>query len=1070
MPNRCSFKKPFRCHRLLVNIVLLMLFTLTLSGALLAQSRPVKGVVRSSANGSPMEGVNVRVKSGQQGTTTDADGSFSLAATATDILVFSYVGYKSQEVLVGNQTTINVSLEGSSSSLSDVVVIGYGTVKKKDLTGSVGSVNVSDMAKAPVASFAEALAGRVAGVQVSATDGQPGAGINITIRGPGSLTQNTTPLYVIDGIPVENPDPATLNTEEIESMTILKDASSTAIYGSRAANGVILIQTKRGRTGRPVVSFSTQVGNQMKPKKMELMSVAEFIQYQKELNPTLASTQAFFADGKTVESYNGEKGLDLQDYLFQTGNTQKYDLSLRGGTDQTRYSVSGDYFNQVGTIINTGLKRYSGRVTLDQVISPKFNTGVTFNYSNVNQSGQIISQGQVAQNNPTSFVLTSAWMYRPISPFGRNDLLNDPADAVANTSSDARINPYISQKNQYNYNKTSLVEANAYIGYNITPELSFKTVAGVRLNRLSTESFYNSNTAQASPFNINNQNGIFGYIRNYTTNNFTNSNSFTYKKTFNKVHSVTGLALFEVSKQRYMADGYGGRLLPNENLGINGLEEGVPFAGISSTSDNTLVSYATRWDYSYKSKYLLTATFRADGSSKFINNKWGYFPSLAAAWNMHTEKFWQSIASVISTSKLRIGYGTTGNNRIGDFAAYPSLTYDNVTNGYALNNTAGVGGAFISNVGNPDLKWETIRTLDLGYEMGLFNNRFSVEIDLYRRITSDLLLTAPLPPTTGFGSAVKNVGELRNDGLEITLNSTNISTKDFRWQTSFNISFNKNQITALNEGQTNISSITPYVSQYGQPLYIAEVGRPAGMMVGYIWEGNYQYDDFDSPSPGVYILKPNLSGNGAVRNTIQPGDIKYRDLNGDGTMTTADITIIGRGQPLHIGGLSNNFSYKGFDLGIFLQWSYGNNVYNANRLLLEGNSNGYANINQFKSYVNRWTPDNPTNANYRTRGQGPIGYHSSRVVEDGSFLRLKTVYLGYNVPLKLTKRAYMSALSIFASAQNLATWTKYSGLDPEVSVRSTVTTGTNGGVLTPGYDYSSYPKAPVFTIGIKGSF
>ena len=1051
-------------------LVLFMLWCAFFPTSVVAQTtKAVSGTVVSSSSNSPLEGVSVKIRNSSRGTSTNGEGKFAIQAASTDVLVFSYVGYTPQEIRVGNQSDITVTMDSSTSVLDDVVVIGYGTVRKKDLTGAVGTVKLNELTKAPVANFSEALGGRVAGVRVTPSDGQPGAGVNIIIRGPGSLTQNTAPLYVIDGIPVENFDASSLNMEEMESLTILKDASSTAIYGSRAANGVILIQTKRGKIGAPVVSFSSQVGVQVRPKKMELMSPYEFIQYQKELNPTLATTQAFFADGKTVEDYRNAEGIDMQDHLFQTGKTQIYNLAVRGGNEQTKYSISGSYFDQLGSIINTGFKRYSGRITLDQTISSKFTTGVTINYSNMEQNGQVVNQGQVASNNPTSFVLATAWMYRPLSPFLSSDLLGDAADIHAVGTSDSRINPVLSQKNQHQLNLTNLVEGNAYLTFNITKDLFFKTVAGIRHNRFTGEDFYNSKTAQASPYNPNNRNGVYGFIRNSWVKNFTNTNTLNYSKTFAEKHSLNGLALFEVSTQKSGGDGYGGRLLPNENLGMDGIDEGVAFNMSSYQSGNTLVSYATRWDYNYDSRYMITATFRADGSSKFLNNKWGYFPSVAVAWNMHNENFFSG-SDLISTSKLRMGYGTTGNNRIGDYSAHPSLRYDNSSNGYPFNNSAGVGGVYISNVGNADLQWETVKTFDIGYELGLWNNRVALEVDVYRRTSSDLLLTAPLPPTSGFSSAVKNVGELRNDGLEITLNTINYTTRDFRWNSSFNISFNKNKIMNLADGQNALSTTTPYVSQFGQPLYLAQVGDAAGMMIGYIWEGNYQYEHFDNPSPGVYILKPEVSGNGAARNTIQPGDIRYRDLNNDGTMTSADVTFIGRGQPIHTGGFTNNFFYKGFDLNVFFQWSYGNDIYNANRLLLEGNSNGYANINQFKSYANRWTPDNPTNANYRTRGQGPIGYHSSRVVEDGSFIRLKTVQLGYTLPGKISRKAAMSNVGVFVSGQNLITWTNYTGLDPEVSVRSTASGGFNGSVLTPGYDYSSYPKSPVITFGIRGTF
>jgi hypothetical protein len=397
---------------------------------------------------------------------------------------------------------------------------------------------------------------------------------------------------------------------------------------------------------------------------------------------------------------------------------------------------------------------------------------------------------------------------------------------------------------------------------------------------------------------------------------------------------------------------------------------------------------------------------------------------------------------------------------VSDFATYARLTQ--TTDGYSFNNSTPTGAIYVSAVSNTGLQWEKVNTLDMAYEFGIFKDKLLLEFDLYRKTTEDLLLSATLPPTTGFGSATKNIGKLRNEGMELTLNAKIISTESFYWDANLNISFNRNKVMELTRGQQSLPTVVSYVSQFGKPLYIAEIGKPAGMMIGYIWEGNYQYADFDETSPGVYVLKPEISSNGAVRNTIVPGDIKYRDLNGDGTMTDADITYIGRGQAIHTGGFSNNFSYKGFNLNVFFQWSYGNDIYNANRLLLEGNSNGWSLTNQFASYANRWSPDNQTNANYRTRGMGPIGFHSSRVVEDGSFMRLKTVALSYNIPTNLIKKFYLSSLSVDVSAQNLATWTNYSGMDPEVSARNNV--------LSPGYDYSSYPRSPAIVFGIKGAF
>lgn len=1036
--------------------MLLMLF-LSISGQVLSQQqKTITGIVME--DGQLLPGVTVRVKGTTRGTTTLPNGKYSIQASNNETLVFAFLGMVSQELVVGNRTTLNVTLQVSSAALSEVVVIGYGSVAKPDLTGSVGVVKMDEVLKAPVGTFAEALAGRVAGVKVNADDGQPGGGINIVIRGAGSLTQSTSPLYVIDGFPVENPDPASINPEEIESMTILKDASSTAIYGSRAANGVILIQTKRGNVGRPVVNFSSSYGIQSVPKSMELMSPYEFIKYQSELNPLSATTTAFFAGGKTLEDYRNVKGINFQDYVLQQGNIQNYNIALRGGTEQTKYSISGSLFDQVGSIINTGFNRYSGRVTIDQTISKKIKAGITANYSGITQNGQIINEGALTSGNPTAFALARTWLYRPITPNPTDDLLNDEIDNEAINASDFRVNPFIDLQNQHTYSITNLIDANGYLSYAINKDFTLKSTAGIRHNKLTRENFYNSKTAQGGP-SPNNVNGVNGSINNVFSNSFSNETTLNYKKTFKKDHTITGLGLFAINSSNSNGKGYGGRLLPNENLGMDGLDEGLAYNQSSYSSRNTMASYAGRLDYNYKSKYIVTGTFRADGSSKFLNH-WGYFPGAALAWNMHKEGFFAKMFPGISTSKLRTSYGSNGNNRVGDFDTYPRLQQN--LNGYSFNNSTPIASNYVSAVGNPDLQWEKVNTIDLGYEIGVFKDRIALEVDLYRKTTENLLLNAILPPSTGFGSAVKNIGKLRNDGLELTLNTVNVQTKNFMWASSFNISFNKNKVMELTRGQRALTSNSSYVSQFNKPLYIAEIGKPAGMMIGFIWDGNYQYEDFDNPSSGVYILKSNIPTNGAVRNTIQPGDIKYKDINGDGIMNDADLTFIGRGQPIHTGGFSNNFNYKAFSLNVFMQWSYGNEIYNANRLILEGNSNGWANINQFASYSNRWSPTNPTNDNYRTRGQGPIGFHSSRVVEDGSFIRLKTVSLNYSLPEKLIKTAYLSSLSVNVSAQNLVTWTNYSGMDPEVSTRNNT--------LTPGFDYSSYPKSPTIAFGIKAGF
>jgi TonB-linked SusC/RagA family outer membrane protein len=1024
------------------------------------QTQPaVTGRVLETGTNLPMPGVTIAVKGTTRKVYSDDNGRYSINAGPNDVLVFSFISMETTELKVNARSVVNLTMIPKEEALGEVVVVGYNTVRKKDLTGSVSVVNVKDMSKAPVGSFAEALAGRVAGVQVSSADGQPGGGVNIVIRGAGSLTNSVQPLYVIDGFPVDDFDPATLNPDDIESMSILKDASSTAIYGSRAANGVVLIQTKKGRMGKPVVSLGASSGFQLERKKMELMSPYEYIRYQLERFPTSGEGWRYLAGGKTLDDYKDVKGEDFQEHVFTQGKINIYNVAIRGGNEQTKYSISGSFFDQQGIVINTGLKRYTGRMSLDHTISNRIKANFVAGYSDVTQWGQVVSSSPTGSTS--SYVMFRTWAYRPIGfPDSDESLLEEDADDAAVNASDFRINPVRDLENQYQYDYTGVLEGLGSVSANITDDLVLRIGGGIRKTSGTAERFYNSKTTKGSPSNPNNNEGINGSLAHNFINSWSSENTLTYNKTFNKKHTIAALGLVSLQKTVYKSDGFSSKLLPNESLGIAGLNEGVPYNPVASTSYNTRNSYGGRIDYNYDSRYLLTINFRADGSSKFAaNNRWGYFPGASAAWNMHNEAFLKDNA-VISTSKLRGSYGKIGNDRVGDFSYISQLTTN--INGYSFNNGTPLLAVYQNNLGNEDLTWETTTSMDIDYQIGLFRNRVEFTAGMYKKTTDNLLLNAQLPPTVGFGTAFKNIGKMENRGYEFTLNVRVVDTKDFRWESSANITFNKNKVLALTEGQRSLDNAVQTDVNYTDNLYTATIGQSAGMMVGYIWEGNYQYSDFDIPSPGVYLLKAEVAANGRPRNTIQPGDIKYRDLNGDGNVNADDKTIIGRGLPIHYGGFVNNLSYKGFSLNVFFQWSYGNNIYNANRITFEGNTNGRRNMNQYASYANRWTPENQTNEHFRAGGEGVIGYHSTKYMEDGSYLRLKTLSLDYALPSRILKRAYMSGLSLNVAMQNLFTWTKYTGLDPEVSTRNSV--------LTPSYDYSAYPQARTITFGLKANF
>lgn len=1039
---------------------LLMIFlTLFLCGHSMAQElKTIRGTVRESNQ--PLYGAGVKIKgTSLNAVSTGKDGKYTVQAKSTDVLVFSYIGMETQEVTVGSQTTIDIDLKETSSDLNELIIVGYQTVRKQDLTGAIGQVKISDVVKAPVAGFAEALAGRVAGVQVSSSDGQPGATMNIQIRGQSSINNSVQPLYIIDGFATENSENINLNPDDIESITVLKDAASTAVYGSRGTNGVIVITTKSGKIGKPVVSFNSSYGTQNVINFIELMDPYEFVKYQAERNATDANAN-YFTNGKTLDSYRNVQGINWNKEISRTGTIFKNNISIRGGNENTQYSISGAGFKQDGVLLNTGYQRYQGRVKLDQSLNPNVKVGISADYAEVSAFGMQASSQPSTNNSLSSQLWFRAWAYRPVA--GSNttyDLATEDSDPESISSSDVRLNPRTSLENEYLYNTYSNLTVNGYLNYSIGQHLLLKVQGTKNILRTGADRFYNSHSLQGSAANPLNNLGQWGSTASNTNNVWSNENTLTYTNSFSQKHNLVLLVGNSQSYGKAKGVGYTSTNLPNEDLGMAGLNEGEITSPIATATEYALSSFFGIADYNFNSKYYFKAALRADGSSKFYNH-WGYFPMAAAAWNMHNEDFMKSL-KFVSLSKIRISYGVTGNNRVDDFARWAQLSTTQ-TAGYPFNGQSTTG-AYVSNLQSDRLAWEKTATKDIGYELGLFNNRIELTVDAYDKLTKKLLITgAPVAPSSGYPTVTKNIGSLNNRGLEFTLNTVNIQTKKFSWESSFNISFNKNKIVSLTEGQRLIqTNPSPFDVSFGA-MYVSAVGQPLGMMYGYVWEGNYQYSDFDSPAPGVYVLKAGIPDNGLA--TVQPGDIKYKDLNGDGTVNTLDRTVIGRGQPKHFGGFSNNFTYGDFSLNVFFQWSYGNNLYNANRIILEGNANGRIDMNQFASYEDRWSPTNQESKNYRAGGQGPVGYHSSRVVEDGSYLRLKTAMLSYSVPKKLLQRAHLNALSFNVSGQNLLTFTKYTGMDPEVSVRGGL------GVLTPGFDFSPYPQARTLVFGLNASF
>ena len=1020
--------------------------------------KKVTGTVKASGDGTPIIGAVVHQKDvASNAVVTDKRGNFQISVPTGAVLEISCLGYISREVTVGERMDYTIQMETDVKQVDEVVVVGYGTQKKSDLTGSVGVTKMSDLNKAPVVSFDQALAGRIAGVQVTSADDQPGGGMDIVIRGGNSLTQSNSPLYVVDGFPMTDFNAASLNPQDIKSISILKDASATAIYGSRGANGVVMIETQSGKPGRTTVSYDGYVGVASTSNRMDLMNPYEFVAYQLETNPTYANS-VYLKDGKTLEDYKGQKSIDWQELLFRDALIHSHSLSVNGGNDKTTFSVSGSYANHEGVVDYSGYKRYRGRV----YVNHKFNDRIRFNaaadYSRDESTGDIASQSTNTTQQYASYLMYRTWGARPVMGVGQDDITGSLFDPDAQ---DTRFNPVLDVKNSKRKKTGEYFRGNLNVSFKLHKNLELMIKGGVYNRTWRETGFYNSETSKGSSEMASNTKGVNGTVDFREARSWLNENTLTYRKKFRNAHNLTVLLGWTLQGNNEDKWGFAGEQVPNEQLGISGIDEGIPGKNTAYQSGNRMMSYLGRIDYNYKNRYLFTATFRADGSSKFSkDNRWGYFPSAAFAWRLSEEKFMKSV-DFINNAKIRVSYGQTGNDRIGDFSRYPQM---NMAYGYyySFNNKTPLPGIGNSSIGNLDLKWETTDQTNVGLDLELFSGRIALTVDWYNKKTRDLLLNASIPYTSGYSKIYKNVGSIRNRGWEFSLSTVNIAARNFRWTSDFNISFNKNRILSLNDDETRLlTAVTQGWEMSKVNLYMAEVGSSAAQFIGLIWDGGYNYDDFNLVGD-KYVLKSDRAANGSARDMIQPGDIKYRDVDGDGTITDKDVVVIGRALPIHIGGFNNNFTWGRFNLNVFFQWSYGNDVMNANRIYLEGNQTNRPALNQFKSYADRWTPENSDSKMFRAGGQGPVGFYSSRTLEDGSFLRLKTLQLSYNLSARACRYIGVQNLSVYVSGQNLFTWTDYSGMDPEVSVRNSA--------LTPGFDYSAYPRSRTYVFGVKVTF
>lgn len=1019
-------------------------------------------------------GVSVAVKGTTNGTITGLDGSFKLHnVKPSDILQFSFVGYKTQEIKVGNQKKFNITMKEDAQALEEVVVVavGYGDVKRRDLTGSIGKAKMSDLTQTPVNNVAETLGGRIAGVQVSSTDGGLGDNFNIVIRGAGSLTQSTAPLYVIDGFPSETSGMSALNPNDIESIDILKDASATAIYGSRGANGVVIITTKKGKAGKATLTYNGSVSMSQVKNTMDMMNGYDFVNLQKEMmegnikdidgEDVDEFAYYYLKDGVTLEDYKKFKSYDWQDEIYRTAISHNHYVGLSGGTEMMNYSASLSYSNQQGVIINSDLSRYQGRFNFNQKINNKVKINGNANFASNVQNGPNPSNTESTVSNSLMY---SVWGYRPVSPSG-SDLLAELYDSDVDMSNDYRFNPVLSARNEYRRTTTNNLQANMGVEWEIVKKLKFKTTAGYTGRDIKQERFNGSQTRTGNSHPLNTQSkGINAYLRQTATRSYLNENTLSYVYA-QKKHHIN--ALLGATFQKYTSDLHTitQEQITNEAFGMAGIGRGSATPVVTtSLGENAMISYFGRINYNYASKYYFNASMRSDGSSKFApGNRWGYFPSGSLAWAFGREKFIAKALPWLSKGKLRLSWGLTGNNRIGDFDYMAQLITDSNFYNYPWDSSTHAG-YVLGSMANEKLKWETTEQYNVGMDLGFLDGRINLTLDYYIKTTKDLLLSADIPASSGYSSATLNIGKLRNKGLEVTLETINVKNKNFSWSTNFNIAFNSNEIVELNSGQESMISYINWDNKYKtMPAYISKVGESAGSMYGFIYDGTYKYEDFntatDANGSTVYSLKDEVV---RISDDAQPGDPKYKKLTDDGTnkITDADRTIIGNGQPKHTGGFTNNFTYKNWDLNIFMQWSYGNDVLNANRMVFE-NPQNKRNTNMFATYINRWTPENAMSNTPRAQAVG-AEYYSSLYVEDGSYLKLKTISLGYKFTPNTLRTLGISAARLFVSAENIATITGYSGSDPEVSTRNSV--------LTPGFDWSAYPRSFNASLGINITF
>lgn len=1040
-----------------------------------AQSQTVTGKV---IDGSGLEviGANITIKGkAGVGTITNIDGQYSLTVddAKKDVLVFSFIGMTTLEIPVKGRTKIDVTLKDDANVLDEVVVTGYGYTKRGDLTGSVVSIKSEDLMQTPTSDATQALAGRVAGVQVMQSEGAPGASVSIRVRGGISITQSNEPLYVIDGFPNED-GMANLDPAEIETIDILKDASSTAIYGARGANGVVVITTKKGTkdSSKMTVSFDSYIGIKKIAKKLPVLSPEEFVLLDYERNFALygesgvsrfQSTYGSFLE--IHENYGNREGVDWQEEaLGRVATSQNYRVRLSGGNKELKYGLGYSYFKDMGAMISSGTDKHNISFNLTHKASERFQANARISFDQTNVYGMGTSENSNRFNKMEHIL-----QYRPVVGLTGNDrdLIAGEDPFLIDDESNPMQSPIISAREEKKNRVIRSFQANGGFTYYFNKRLSFRNSTGMRYQSSRQDEFFGEKSVTGKRSSIN------GYILNNESGSFQTSNVLNYNyRSHNKKHRLTMMLGQEWVSRWTKFLRAAATNFPNNDIGLDDMSLGVPSNIRSGVNhDDKLISFFARANYNLGEKYLLTATVRADGSSKFSKgNKWGYFPSISGAWRLSEEEFIKKL-NLFSDLKFRVGYGMAGNNRVASYKSLDLLT----SSSYPINNamTPGYAPAGIPSEG---LKWESNRTLNIGVDMGFLEQRITVSPEFYINNSSNLLLNSRVPSSSGYTNVMRNIGKTRNSGFDLAITSINIQKKDFTWTTNFNISHNRNKIEALSGEQFFLEEAS---FGYTQKTHKIEVGKSIGQFYGYRTIGLYQVDDFDyNASTQAYTLKKGIPCM-SDRSSVKPGMWKFANTNGDDIINDEDMTVIGNANPDFYGGLNNTIKYKQWDFSLFFNFSYGGEVLNATRLTNTKTATTNYSVLNLANSSRRWmTVDekgalitdpaqmaalnaSKTVACIYDMEQGDKYIHSW-AVEDASFLRLSNVSIGYTFPRQLVRKASIQGLRLYATGSNLFVWTPYSGFDPEVS--------TMGNGLTPGVDYGAYPRSRSFVFGLNITF